>query len=412
MTDYLENALLCLYGDDFTYQKKRYIEAISKFSHIYNKKNFEVFSAPGRTEICGNHVDHNGGKVLAAAVNTDMIAVAAPLDEKIIKITSDGYAPIEVDLELLAGLSIESGTSSALIRGIATAIKCKGYPVCGFCAYITSDIKTGSGLSSSAAFEDLIGTIFNYFCCDSEFSPLDIAKLGKYAENEFFGKASGLMDQLTCALGGICEFDFKEQNFPKINKIDFDFDKFSHKICIVDTKSSHADLSDDYSAIPKEMKKVAGFFSKDELCELSKEDVLKNIEQLREFYGDRAVLRALHFFDENKRTQMAVEALKNNNFGSFLTVINSSGDSSQKYLQNLYSVSNAQYQSLVIALYLANEVLGKRGAARVHGGGFAGTIQAFVPDDILDAFINIMENAFGIGCVNILNIRSEGTVKL
>lgn len=412
MNDILKASIASIYGEEnLQKQVARYNDAISKFTELYGNRNFEIFSAPGRIEICGNQVDHNDGIVLSAAVNADTIAVCAPTDDKIIKITSEGYEPFSVDLDLVAGISIESGTSAALVRGIATALKNKGYTIGGFCAYITSDIQSGSGLSSSAAFEVVIATALNHFYCGCRLTQTDIAKVGQYAENNFFGKPSGLMDQLTSANGGLICTDFERPNMPKVHKISFNFDAAGYDICVIDTKSSHADLTSDYADIPKEMKLIAGFFSAEALRFSTKEEVMENIPSLREFYGDRAVLRALHYFEEVERAGDATDALVAKDLNKFFDAINKSGESSQILLQNLYSNKTPQNQALNIAVYLCKDILSGRGAVRVHGGGFAGTVLCFVPKDLTAEFTEKVNSVFGENSVHLLQIRKNGAVK-
>lgn len=413
MNEILKSSIASIYGEEnLQHQSNRFDEAISAFKRNFGDINYEIFSAPGRIEICGNQVDHNDGIVLSAAVNADTIAVCAPTDDKIVKIVSAGYEPFEVDLDLVAGISIESGTSASLVRGIATALKNKGYNVGGFCAYITSDIQSGSGLSSSAAFEVVITAALNHFYCGHRLTSTDIAKVGQYAENNFFGKPSGLMDQLTSSTGGLILTDFERPTMPKIQKISFNFDNAGYDICVIDTKSSHADLTSDYADIPKEMKLVAGFFSAETLRFATKQEVFENISSLREFYGDRAVLRALHYFEEVQRAADCAEALIAKDLPTFFKKVNESGESSQILLQNLYSTKHPENQALSIAVYLCKSILGNDGAVRVHGGGFAGTVLCFVPKQLANELTEKLSSIFGKDCVHKLKIRKNGAVKL
>ena len=413
MNEVLKASIISIYGEEnASKQIARYENAINEFTKNFGKENYEIFSAPGRIEICGNQVDHNDGIVLSAAIDKDTIAVCAPTDDKIIKIISEGFEPFEVDLDLIAGVSIESGTSSSLVRGIATAIKNKGYTVGGFCAYITSDVASGSGLSSSAAFEVVIGTAINHFYCGARLTSTDIAKVGQYAENTFFGKPSGLMDQLTSATGGLILTDFERPAVPKIHKIVYNFDNADIDICVIDTKSSHADLTEDYADVPREMKKVAGFFSCETLRGTTKEAVLSNIPSLRDFYGDRAVLRAIHYFEENERAIAASNALIAKDLPTFLDAINKSGQSSSELLQNLYSTKAPQNQALVIANYLCKNLLSGEGAVRVHGGGFAGTVLCFIPKSITRTVCEKLKAVFGEDSISLLKIRKQGAIKL
>lgn len=413
MTEYIKNALPALYGKEKAEEQiLRYEKAAEEFGKLYGKQNYEFFSSPARTEIGGNQVDHNGGKVLAGAVDIDMIAACAKTDDGIIRIKSEGYEPFEVDLGLTAQISLEKGSPSSLVRGIASLIKSRGYEVGGFCAYITSDIKEGSGLSSSAAFEMLIAAILNYFYCGSRLSPTDLAKAGKYAENEFFGKASGLMDQMACAVGGFANIDFSDSISPEVHKIIFNLENTGYTLCVVDTKSNHANMTDEYESIPKDMKKVAAFFSKEMLCQLTRQDILTNIRELREYCGDRAVLRSLHFFDENERVGEMMFCLKAKNFDGFLEAVRASGSSSFRFLQNVIPKEEAGNQALALALFLTEDFLLGKGACRVHGGGFAGTIQSYIPTERFDEYVKLMEGVFGEGCVYRLRIRPQGAIKL
>ncbi|MGN1114173.1 MAG: galactokinase [Oscillospiraceae bacterium] len=394
------------------FQKARYDSLRDEFEELYGEKPERFFSAPGRTEICGNHTDHNKGKVLAAGVSLDVIAGASATDDNVIYLTSEGFGTEKVDLNNLDVNTEEYGSSRALIKGVAAGLKERRYKIGGFKAYTKSNVLKGSGLSSSAAFEVLICTILSGLYNEGEIDAVTAAKVSQYAENKFFGKPSGLMDQMACSVGGLIYIDFKDEQNPIIKKIEYDFNSCGHSLCIVDTKGNHADLTPEYAAIPTEMKAIAGYFGKDNLRELSKEEVMENARELREKSGDRAVLRALHFFDENDRVDAAASALENNDFESFAKYLKASGDSSYKYLQNVFASSSPQEQGLSTALYMAEDILEKRGAYRVHGGGFAGTIQAFVPEDLLEKFKNRMESIFGAGACHIMSIRPFGGAEI
>ncbi len=391
-------------------QKKRYEKAISSYKEYFasNGESIRIFSAPGRTEVGGNHTDHNCGKVLAAGVDMDIIAVVEPIDEPIAVVKSEGFDESWILLEELDVVESEKNTTNALIRGVAKGFKNKGMKIGGFKAYATSNVLKGSGLSSSAAFEVLIGTIFSYLYNEGKVNPVKIAQISQYAENVYFGKPSGLMDQMACSVGGFVAIDFKDVESPIIENVNVDFESFGHALCIIDTKGDHADLTPDYAAIPAEMKAVANYFSVPELRHLCKHDIVLNINTLRAKFGDRAVLRALHFFEENKRVEKLVNALKRNDFQAFLDSINESGNSSYKYLQNVYSNSHVEQQGLGIGLNIAEFALQRKGASRVHGGGFAGTIQAFVPFELIKEFKMEMEKVFGSNTCHVLKIRPVG----
>ena len=346
--------------------------------------------------------------MLAAGVSLDVIAAVVPTDDGIIRIKSQGFPMDTVDSNDTEIKDEEENTSCALIRGVAAGMLRRGYKVGGFTAYTTSNVLKGSGLSSSAAFEVLVGTILSGLYNDFAVSPVEIAQISQFAENIYFGKPSGLMDQMASSVGSFITIDFADTANPVIEAIDFDFAASGHRLCIVDTKGSHSDLTPEYAAIPAEMRSVAQFFGKDYLRELTKADVMANLAALRAKLGDRAVLRALHFFGDNERVVKQAAALRSHDFKKFLKLINESGDSSYKYLQNIYASSNPAEQGLSLALYIASDVLSGEGACRVHGGGFAGTIQAFVPEEKLEKFKSAMEGVFGEGSCYVLSIRPFG----
>lgn len=400
-------------SDMLEFQKERYKKVAESFEALYGEKPAYFFSAPGRTEVGGNHTDHNLGRVLAAGVSLDVIAAVAPVsDSNVISVKSERFSTDTVDADDTEIYDDQKNTSAALIRGMSAGFIKNGHKVGGFKAYMTSNVLKGSGLSSSAAYEVIIGTILNGLYNDGEVSDVEIAKIAQYAENVYFGKPSGLMDQMASSVGGFITIDFKDKDDPVINSIDFDFAKSGHSLCIVDTKGNHADLTPEYAAIPPEMKSVAQFFGKEVLREITKEDVLENISALREKCGDRAVLRSLHFFDDNERVVKESAALNSGDFDEFLRLITESGNSSLAYLQNIFASSAVNEQGLTLALYLAKSVLNGTGACRVHGGGFAGTIQAFVPNDRLDAFKAEMERVFGEGACYVLSVRNCGGTKV
>jgi galactokinase len=396
-------------------QLKRYSQLITWFKNIFDDDNLHFFSTPGRTELGGNHTDHNNGRVLAASVDIDSIAVVSPNCSNQVTLFSEGYEKAFcIDLGDLNKIENEKGTTSALIRGIAADLKIKGFQIGGFNACITSDVLPGSGLSSSASIEVLIGSIFNVLYNNGNIPAEEIAKIGQYAENEFFRKPCGLMDQLACAVGGIIAIDFKNPIQPEIIKIDFDFVEQKYRLIVVDSGGSHADLTEDYSAIPKEMKAVAKMFKKKSCRELSESTLRANINEIRTKLGDRALLRAMHFIEENERVQKQVYVLQEKRFSDFLKLITESGNSSFKWLQNIYSTRNNNEQGVAVALALTENFISKigEGACRVHGGGFAGTIQAFLPEKNVDDYTKLMESVFGQKSVKILKIRPYGTIHL
>ncbi|MBQ1538181.1 MAG: galactokinase [Ruminococcus sp.] len=389
-------------------QAERYSAAAAEFETMFGQPAQRFFSAPGRTEVGGNHTDHNNGCVLAAGVSLDVIAAVIPTDDGIIHIKSQGFPMDTIDTADTDIKDDEENTSAALIRGVVADFKRRGYKVGGFSAYTTSNVLKGSGLSSSAAFEVLVGTILSGLYNDFSVTPVEIAQISQFAENIYFGKPSGLMDQMASSVGSFITIDFKDPSKPVIEAIDFDFAKSGHRLCIIDTKGDHADLTPEYAAIPSEMRSVAQFFGKNVLREITREDVMSNISALREKVGDRAVLRALHFFSDSERVGKEAAALRSRDFKKFLSLINESGDSSYKYLQNIYPASAPADQGLATALYLASDILDGEGACRVHGGGFAGTIQAFVPEEKLSVFKRRMEEVFGEGSCYVLSIRPFG----
>ena len=404
-----------LYGTSeevLQHQKQRYLDAVQKFTQLYPKrKAIRIYSAPGRTEIGGNHTDHQHGCVLATAVNLDTIAVAAFHDEKIIRVRSEGYEPFSVKLDNLAVTSEDVGTA-AIIRGIAAKFNEIGVNIGGFDLYCTSDVLSGSGISSSAAFETLIGTIIDSYYNDSKAGAVEIAKIGQFAENIYFGKNSGLMDQTVSSVGGLVFIDFFDTENPKVESFTFDFEEYGYCICITDTKSSHDDLTADYSAIRNEMESVAKYFGKPHLRLVSEAAFYNNIPEIRKNCSDRAIIRAAHFFEENTRARHEASALKDGNIELFLELVRKSGHSSATLLQNQYSCSNPENQAITLAIMTSRKLLEDRGAVRVHGGGFAGTIQAFVPLELADAYTTEMNRIFGDGSCQKLRIRPVGGVEI
>lgn len=408
-----KDLLLDLYEDEslLNYQTKRFIAAIDKFETLYGAQEVSVYSAAGRSEVSGNHTDHQHGCVLAASINLDAIGIVAPQDE-IIKVVSDNFDIKEISINDLEKRDEEVGTSEGLIRGVVYKLKEMGYKVGGFKAFITSDVLMGAGLSSSAAFETIIGTIIDGLYNNMEIDMVTIAKVGQFAENVYFGKPCGLMDQCACAVGGLISIDFNDTSKPIVNHVDVDFSKYNHSLCIVDTKGSHADLTDEYAAVPAECKKVAAYFGKEVLRDVPVEEFYGNIAKVRTACGDRAVLRAIHFFNENERVGKIVAALNNDDFDTFKALIQASGNSSYKFLQNVFAASDPQNQAVSVGLAMSEILLGDKGVCRVHGGGFAGTIQAFVENDAVAAYKEGIEAVFGLGSCHVLKVRKYGGYKV
>ena len=412
-----DNALCRLYGEDpnvLSKQRERYAKAVEEFEkHFDGTRELRLYSAPGRTEIGGNHTDHNHGVVMAAAVDLDMVAVVAQNNSTQVNIYSQNFERTDsVDVSCLAPQEQEKGSSPSLIRGIAARIVELGGTVGGFDAYTTSDVLRGSGLSSSAAFEVLVGEIFNAEFNDGRFSAVDNAKIGQYAENVFFDKPCGLMDQTACAVGSAITIDFKEPASPVVDKIPFDIAKHGFCLCITDTKGSHADLTDDYAAIRREMESVAEFLGKKVLRDVDEEVFFSKIAEIREKLGDRAVLRAIHFFADCKRAKALYEAVADDRFDDFLHLIVDGGHSSFEYNQNAYSIKKPEEQGVALGVALSQRVLAGRGAWRLQGGGFAGTIQAFVPKDLLEQYRATLEGVFGKGSCYVLNVRNYGAIQV
>ncbi len=394
-------------------QHERYVSLANDFAEIFSEdREARLFSAPGRTEVGGNHTDHNHGRVLAAGINLDAIAVASKNDENVVRVKSRGYKMDVCDITDLEIKEDEKGHSPALVRGMCAGFLKFGYKIGGFDAVTMSSVLSGSGLSSSAAYEVLVGTMLNYLYNDGQVDAITIAKIAQYAENVYFDKPCGLMDQMACSVGGFVTIDFNNPQEPIVNEVKFDFASSGHSLCIVDTKGSHSDLTDDYAAIRSEMENVAGIFGKNVLREVDEEEFKKNIPAVREKVGDRAVLRAMHFFADNARVLKEVDALKNGDFEAFKSYILESGDSSYKYNQNVFSVKKPLEQPVSLALAISESILKGKGAWRVHGGGFAGTIQAFVPNDILADYKNAMERVVCNVCCYVLIIRPVGGVEI
>ena len=407
-----DELLLDIYLDEskIEYQKGRYVKAIEKFEELYGETDVEIYSAPGRSEISGNHTDHQHGEVLAASINLDAIAIVKKND--VVRVVSDNYDMITISLDDIEKKEEEEGTTTALIKGVLSGLKERGNEIGGFDAYITSDVLIGAGLSSSAAFETVIGTIVSGLYNNMKVSAVDIAIIGQYAENVYFGKPCGLMDQMACSVGSLVHIDFADKANPIIDPVSFDFAKYGYSLCITDTKGSHADLTHEYAAVPAEMRAVAAVLGKEVLHGTSIEDLLNNADEIREKAGDRAFLRAIHFVTENIRVQNAVAALRAEDFDGFLKMIKASGDSSYKYLQNVYTNQDVVHQNVSVALAVSDAILGSNGVCRVHGGGFAGTIQAFVKNEAVKEYKETLDKVFGEGACAVLKIRKYGGMKV
>ena len=412
----LDEKLTLLYGkENVAASRERYVRAINEFTSLYGEeREISIFTVAGRSELSGNHTDHNRGCVIAASISLDIIAIASATDDGIVKVKSEGFPEDVVDLSTYtAPVEAKFGTSESIIAGMCDGFKKNGHMIGGFVAYTTSSVLKGSGLSSSAAFEDMIGTIESHLYNDGNVDNVEISKIAQYSENVFFGKPCGLMDQVACAYGGAVAIDFKDTKDPVITPIDFDFTGAGYNLCIVSTGGNHADLTDDYASVPAEMKAVAAHFGKSVLREVDECAVIEAIPALREKVGDRAIMRALHFYNENKRVDAQKAALLSGDLDAFFENVKASGRSSFCYLQNVYTTKNVSEQGLSLALCLAEGFLSsKRAAWRVHGGGFAGTIQAFVRTEDVAEFKSIMDSAFGEGACMVLNIRPVGAARV
>ncbi len=402
-----------LYGREQAEENtERYRDMIEKFKKAYGDKDILMFSSPGRTEISGNHTDHNQGKVLAGSINLDCVGIAAKNGTSRVNLISETFnQEFSVDLTDLTASERKAGTED-LVRGLLQGFLEFGYEIGGFDAYITSNVISSAGVSSSAAFEMLLCSMINTFFNNGSMDTVAYAHVGKYAENVYWDKASGLLDQMACAVGGLITIDFLDPAAPVVEAIDFDFASQDHSLIIVQTGKGHADLSADYSSIPNEMKKVAEYFGKEVCAEITEEQVLRQLKGVREFAGDRSVMRALHFFEENKRVEAEVAALKEGRSDDFLTEITASGNSSWKWLQNCFTNANYQEQGITVALALTELFIAekKRGACRVHGGGFAGVIMAMLPNELVDEYVAYIEEKLGEGSAYRMTIRPYGAI--
>lgn len=415
---FLESGGLSKYAslyDDLDHARERMIAAIKAFVANYGDgRDLYIFSVPGRSEIIGNHTDHNHGKVMAGAINRDILAVVAKNDDGLIRLCSEGYPKDQISLEDISNTAkFRKYTSRALVAGMVNAFVTAGHKVGGYDAYSCTEVMKGSGLSSSAAFEVMIGNILNHLYNDGAVDNKEIAKYAQYSENVYFGKPCGLMDQMACAVGGFVYIDFENSSDPVVESVNLSLSERGYSLCIVNTGGSHAGLNEDYASVPAEMKAVATLLGREVLRGISEEELIAAIPMLRKRSGDRAILRAIHFLRENDRVEAARDALMRADLDSFLEIISASGRSSFQYLQNVYTNNNPFEQGISLALCVADGALsGKKGAYRVHGGGFAGTIQAFVRNEDLEEFVSRMNSVFGEGAVMSLNIRPLGATRL
>ena len=401
-----DKSIIALYPEkDILNRRERITTLAENFMSLYGDLEVTLFSVPGRTELSGNHTDHNNGRVLAASVDIDIIAIAAKVDGNEVRIKSVGYREDIVDISSPNPESVRKGSSSAIIAGIADYFNKNGYKSGGFYAHTTSDVMTGSGLSSSAAFEVICARIFSEFYNDGKVTAMELAKAGKYAENVFFGKPCGLMDQAACASGGCLWMDFENSQDPKTEKIDFDISKFGYSLCIVNTGGNHADLTDDYASVPSEMHSVAALMGKQTLRSCDEEDFMGRISYMRSIVGDRAIMRAMHYFAENRRVDKQKAALKNSNIDEYFALVKQSGDSSFRFLQNVYTNQNVFEQGISLALAITERF---GATCRVHGGGFAGTIQAYVKNELVADYKKTIEAVFGENACNVYTIRPYG----
>lgn len=392
----------------------RYISVLNGYeSNFGSPEDVSLFSAPGRTEIGGNHTDHQHGCILAGAVNLDVLAAVSLNNENVVRIKSKGYDMDVVELNDLEIHPEQYDKSISLIRGVLKRFSDMGYDLKGFNAYTESSVMKGSGVSSSAAFEVLVGTIANHLYAQGQISPVEIAKIGQYAENVYYDKPSGLLDQMASSVGAVVAVDFNDNSNPIVKKVDFDLAKYNHSLCIIDSGADHADLTNEYADITVEMRQVANYFGKDYLREVDEAEFMREMKNVRAAVkNDRAVLRAFHYFHDSRKAVMETKLLENGDFDGFCSLIKKSGQSSYMYLQNVYASSMPHNQAVSLALALCDELLGDRGAYRVHGGGFAGTVQAFVPNDMLDEFKSGIEAVLGEGMCHVLSIRPVGGYKL
>ena len=403
-----DNSIISLYeGKDLAERRERILSVATEFLSFYGDLDVHIFSSPGRTELSGNHTDHNNGLVLASAVDIDIIAIAAKTNDNTVRLKSNGYREEVIDISSPSPEKVRKSSSEAIVAGLVDYFRKQGFSANGFCAYSISEVATGSGLSSSAAFEMLCAKIFSCFYNENKIPPIELAKAGKYSENLFFGKPCGLMDQAVCAIGGCVYIDFENASEPSVQRLDFDVKSKGYSLCIVNTGGSHSDLTEDYASVTSEMRSVSLLMGKPNLRCCEESDFLKRISYIRTLVGDRACMRAMHYFAENRRVLKQKTAIENRDYDGFFALVNESGNSSFKYLQNAYTVKNVKEQGIPLALAIAERYAI---ASRLHGGGFAGTIQAYVENDKIEAFTTEIEAIFGVGCISVLSIRKYGPV--
>ena len=411
----LDERLREVYVDEarIDYNRERLLGALDRFRELFpGEEQVELYSAPGRSEVCGNHTDHQNGCVLATSINLDAVAVVTKAEDGIIRLISGDFPLETIDTADLMKQEGEQGTTAALIRGVASGLTQRGYAVGGFHAYVTSDVLMGAGMSSSAAFESLVGTILSGLYNEGRVSSVEIAQIGQYAENVYFGTPCGLMDQMACSVGGMVFIDFADKAHPAVHPVASDFESAGISLCIVDTKGSHADLTPDYAAVPEEMNRIAAACGREHLREVPEAEFYEKIPALWQETSGRCVLRAIHFFEEQRRVAAAVEALGQNDYEGFLRVIRASGNSSAKFLQNIYSPKDIAAQNVSVALAVSESILRDRGVCRVHGGGFAGTIQAFVKNEAVAEYKDRMEKIFGADSCHVLKVRPLGGIRM
>ena len=407
-----DEKLLEVYVDKgmLDYQRARYVNVIEEFEEKFGEGDVQIFSVPGRSEVAGNHTDHQHGCVMACSINLDIVVVTAYADD--FRLYSNGKEIKGIDINDLSLKMNQQRTSLALVKGVLHKLEQNGHKLGSVHAVMTSNVLVGSGLSSSAAFEVAVGTIISYMFNDGNISKIELAKTAQYAENVYFGKPCGLMDQCACAVGGLIFIDFKDVANPVVEKVDVNFSDFRHSLCIVDTKGSHSGLTDDYQAIPEEMKSVASYFGKEFVREITLEDIMNNLADLRKHCNDRAILRAIHMLEEDDRVIAQVKNLSNKDFKAFKQLIRESGESSYKYLQNVYTNHDCTNQPMSLGIKVSENVLGEHGVVRVHGGGFAGTIQAFVEDDFVEEYKKAMDGLFGEGSCLVLKVNQLGATRV
>ena len=411
----LDERLREVYVDEarIDYNRERLLGALDRFRELFpGEEQVELYSAPGRSEVCGNHTDHQNGCVLATSINLDAVAVVTKAEDGIIRLISGDFPLETIDTADLMKQEGEQGTTAALIRGVAAGLAQRGYAVGGFHAYVTSDVLMGAGMSSSAAFESLVGTILSGLYNEGRVPSVEIAQIGQYAENVYFGKPCGLMDQMACSVGGMVFIDFADKAHPAVHPVASDFESAGISLCIVDTKGSHADLTPDYAAVPEEMNRIAAACGREHLREVPEAEFYEKLPALWQETSGRCVLRAIHFFEEQRRVAAAVEALGQNDYEGFLRVIQASGNSSAKFLQNIYSPKDIAAQNVSVALAVSESILRDRGVCRVHGGGFAGTIQAFVKNEAVAEYKDRMEKIFGADSCHVLKVRPLGGIRM